>query len=308
MINIRPGKKEAKDIKQQANRILRDLGDPEPPFVIEDALHLLKLDRKYYSSVEDGFIQEVVHKIIVSGKQILGRPSLLVDVIRKAELQALWIPDSKQILIDKNSPPLRHRWSEIHEIAHATIPWHRQFCLGDPAQTLKANCQIKIENEANYGGGQLLFLGERFRKESLSYEPSIETVKHLAEIYGNTITSTLYRFVEEAHESVPMFALVCDHWFDPDCDFNHQSPCDHFIVSESFREQFSDFNQIRAFSYLQDYCMKRKGGHLGKAEVTIIDDNFNAHYFHLESFSNTYKVLTLAVYHRPITTNVMVGV
>ncbi|VGO13678.1 hypothetical protein PDESU_02235 [Pontiella desulfatans] len=281
-------------------RILRDLGNPEPPFKIEDALYLLELDRKYYSCADEGFRQEVIHRIKVAGKQLISRPSLLGEVISKADLKALWLPDSKQILIDQNMPPLKHRWAEVHEIAHSVIPWHKQFCLGDPAQTLSSSCRIQIENEANYGGGNLVFLGERFKLEAADYSCNLESVKTLANIYGNTITSTLYRFVEQAHDHLPMFGVVCDHWFDSNIVFNAQNPCEHLIFSESFRNRFSNFDQHQAFDLIRGYCSQRKGGLLGEVEATVLDDNGEAHYFRMESFSNSYKILTLAVYMNPI--------
>lgn len=300
MINTLPSERARKDIVGQMDRILRDLGNPEPPFCTEDALHLLKLDRKYYSSVDEGFLMEVIHKIKVSGKQILDRPSLIIDVIKKAELKALWLPDSKQILIDQSLHRLKHRWTEGHEIAHSSIPWHRQFCLGDPAQTLRINCQEQIENEANYGSGHLLFLGGRFKEEASAFPCTIESIMTLRKIYGNTITSTLYRFVEQAHDHLPMFGVVCNQWFDESKEFDPLNPCEHLIVSEKFRSQFSDFNQHMAFDLMKGYCQHKRIGPLGSAKVTILDDNGKAHFFSMESHANHWQVLTLAVYQGPV--------
>jgi len=57
----------------------------------------------------------------------------------------------------------------------------------------------RLEAEANFAGGQLLFLQQKFAEDGNDCTPSIETVKGLAGRFGNTITSTLWRFVEEAH-------------------------------------------------------------------------------------------------------------
>lgn len=164
---------------------------------------------------------------------------------------------------------------------------------------MKTNCRIKIEAEANYASGQLLFLGDRFSNEANDYSISIETIKILAKLYGNTITSTLYRFIEQAYEKTPMFGVICDHWFNPSIAFDYRNPCEHLIFSESFSAKFSDFNALLAFEMLRGYCKENKRGHLGEREVTIVDDNGDAHYFKMESFSNSYKILTLAVYLRP---------
>jgi len=126
----------ARDIDQQVGKALRDLGSPEPPLKIEHVHELLRLDRKYYSSSDDGVLQEVAHRLKVAGKQILRRPTLLLDVVRKLDLKALYLPDSKRILIDKELHHMKQRWGEANEIGHDIIPWHQGLMLGDTKATL----------------------------------------------------------------------------------------------------------------------------------------------------------------------------
>ena len=114
----------ARDIDAQIDKILRDLGDPEPPLSLDLVRELLRLDRNYYSSTDDGVLREVSHRLLVAGKQILARPTILFDAIRKFELKALFLPDRKRILIDSTLPDAKQRWSEAHEIGHSVIPWH----------------------------------------------------------------------------------------------------------------------------------------------------------------------------------------
>ncbi len=70
-----------------------------------------------------------------------------------------------------------------------------------------------MEAEANYAAGQLLFLASRFAVEATASEPSLELIKGISKKFGNTLTSTLWRFAEEAHGSRPMVALVSGHGF-----------------------------------------------------------------------------------------------
>jgi len=113
---------EAEDIRRQIRKILRGLGSPEPPLRLEDVRELLRLDRRFYTSTNPGAFREFVSRMRVAGKQLLHRPTLLLDVIKKADLKALYLPDKKRILIDASKPSLKHRWSESHEIAHSIIP------------------------------------------------------------------------------------------------------------------------------------------------------------------------------------------
>ena len=51
---------------------------------------------------------------------------------------------------------------------------------------------------------------------------------------------------------------------------------------------------------IQSYCGWKKNGPLGEAEMSVVDDNGDAHEFHFESFSNTYDTLTLVVHRRKL--------
>ncbi|MGH7138249.1 MAG: hypothetical protein ACREHD_21055 [Pirellulales bacterium] len=94
------------DIDAQVAKILRGLGEPRPPLRLEDVRELLRLDRQYYSSREDGPLREFVHRLKVSGKQIVLRPTLIIDVVKKFSLKALYPPDRKRIHPEQFSPDL----------------------------------------------------------------------------------------------------------------------------------------------------------------------------------------------------------
>ena len=182
--------KTAKDIDERVERVLRGLGHPDPPLRLEDVRELLKLDREFYRAGKLGVLREAVSRIRIAGIQVYKRPKLLVDAIRKASLQALYLPDRRRILLDKSLPELKHRWSEGHEIGHSIIPWHEAVMFGDNSLTLNPVCQEEVEAEANFAAGRLLFLRERLTEEARSLEPSIEAIQALKETFGNTLSTT----------------------------------------------------------------------------------------------------------------------
>jgi hypothetical protein len=286
------------DVDKQIEKLLRGLGNPQPPLDLRIVRELLSLDRNFYNSEDDGVLRETVSKLKVAGIQVLRRPALLRDAIRKFSLKALYLPDQKRILIDQALPELKHRWSEAHEIGHSVIPWHEGMMLGDDKQTLLPLCHEQMEAEANYAAGQLLFLGPCFRAEALDHLPTIDNVRALAARYGNTATSTLWRFVEEAHRDVPMFALVSGHphvsrrasTFDPD------QPCRYYVQSPAFRLQFGAHTEIHLFGLIARYCGAQRGGMLGQGELTLNDVNQTLHRFDCQTFFNRYDALTLGVW------------
>lgn len=265
----------------------------------------LGLDRQYYSSTDHSFVRDTVHAIKVAGKQILLRPTILWDAIKTASLRALWLPDTKRILIDSALPPLKHRWAEGHEIGHSLIPWHRQFLLGDAETELNPACHAVIEAEAHFACGQLLFLQNRFVEEANGFQPSIEAVKELKHTFGNTFTCTLWRYIEEYRGSRPIVGIVSVHPRRPGDDFDPNNPCRYVIQSPLFRTQFPNVSEHQLFNEILGYCGFQRGGPLGQAEVLLKDCNGTRHIFHFETHFFHYQALTLGVQLRHVQTQAL---
>lgn len=79
----------AGDIDKSVEKVLHDLGNSEPPLSLDEVRQLLKLDLDYYSSHKDGMLAEVAHRMVMAGKQILARPTLIWDAIKTGNIRAL---------------------------------------------------------------------------------------------------------------------------------------------------------------------------------------------------------------------------
>ena len=291
----------AADIDERVERVLNGLGNPEPPLDLRTVRELLKLDRGYYSANDPGLLQETVSKLRIAGKQVLLRPTLLIEAVRKMDIRALYIPDQKRILIDKSQPKLKHRWNEAHEIGHSVLPSHEGAMLGDDEYTLIPACHARHEAEANFAAARLLFLREKFVEEAQAHEACIESMKKLKERFGNTYTTTLWRCVEAWGASVPVVGLVTGHPH-PDQrkpDFDPENPCRHFIQSPAFARQFSTVPETSVFEEVVEYCSPKGGGPLGESHVLLVDDNGDRHIFEFESFHFYHQTLTIGIYRRP---------
>lgn len=296
MKNIFLRERTAQDINDQVEKVLRDLGKPEPPLSLADVRELLRLDRGYYSSEEDGLLREVAHRLRIAGKQVLARPALIGDAIKKWDLKSLFLPDRKRILIDSTLPEAKQRWSEAHEIGHSIIWWHDGTMLGDNKQTLLPTCHAHIENEANFAAGQLLFLQEGFVTDARDLTAGIPAIKTLKTRYGNTITTTLWRYVELSEE--PMVGGISYHPCRLPADFDPTNPFRYFVESRDFQQRFSCIQESDIFRHIQHYCSDKRGGPLGAADILLNDDTGTGHIFHFETFYNQYEALTLGVYRQ----------
>jgi hypothetical protein len=284
------------DIDQQVAKLLDGIGNPEPPLRLSDVRDALSLDLQFYSSAQTGVLAETVHRLRVGVHQVIRRPFLLLDVVKKLNLKALWVPDRKRILIDADEPALKHRWNEAHEVGHSIIPWHEVMLHGDNLRTLKPCCHHAIEAEANYAAGRILFLQDRFTEQMTDSPLDLAAIHQLHKIFGNTITSTLWRAVEQV--DTPALAVVSVHPHYPPDDFDASAPCRYFVRSAGFASQFSNITELAIFEFIRSYCNWKKAGPLGEAEAIITDDIGQSHVFFFESFCNRYETLTLAVYRR----------
>jgi hypothetical protein len=289
------GEFEKRDIRDQVDLILRDLGHPDPPLNLLDVRALLKLDLQFYSRSDPGLVAEITHRF-----RILARKSLpdlgkhLLTALSKSRLCAFWVPDSSRILIDADEPHRRHRWIEAHEITHSVTPWHKHYLLGDNAETLLPECRAALEAEANYGAGRLLFLQDRFSSEARDLALNFESVKQLAGRYQNSIQSTFWRMVEDRDPSLATFGVISIHPHHPNVgQHNGAHPCRYFIRSAAFRSKFAGYSVADAYASITRLATRRKTGPVCCDEDIIKDVLEEDWIFRIESFSTGHALLTI---------------
>lgn len=290
----------AEDIRDQVAKVLRGLGNPEPPLELSDVRELLKLDLQFYSSTNTGPLKEFISRLTVGGKQVIKRPGLILDAVREGGLRALWLPDRKRILIDSALHDLKKRHTEAHEITHSITEHHASYFLGDDRETLRPSFHDKIENEANFGSGELLFFQDRFEREALDMPRTIDTLVELAKRYGNTNTMALWRLIETAPKDEVLFGVISGHPKRPEQNFNPDEPCRYFIESSAFKERFGNVTEVDAFASIKSYCNSKRGGPLGEGEVDFVGRNGERHRFQLETFHFYWESLTLGVHKGPV--------
>lgn len=280
----------ARDIDVFVEKVLTDLGDPEPPLSLDTVRELLKLDRQYYSSTNTGILQETVHRMKLAGKQVLAKPSRIIQVVKEWDLKALYVPETKQILIDDELADLKKRWAEAHEVGHSLIEWHEPYMHGDQKVTLSVACHEELEAEANFAAGRLLFLRDGFRDRLLAGPVDFNAIKALSKTFGNTMTTTLWRAVEAM--DVPAVGLISCHPFE-----REDEPVRHFVRSRAFAERFGEQAAVGLFRELAKFCRPGRGP-IGAGEVPLTDAFGDRHVFDFECFNNSHDTLTLGVCRR----------
>lgn len=58
------------DIQARTDKILREIGNPEPPLRLGDVREVLRLDRGYFTGDSDSLLQATVSKLKRGGLQI----------------------------------------------------------------------------------------------------------------------------------------------------------------------------------------------------------------------------------------------
>ncbi len=293
---------ERSDINEHISRLLRDLGNPEPPLRLETVRELQKLDLAYYSKSDLNLLDEMAHKARLAGNQISSTARSMRDVITEYGIKGLLLlkEGDKKIFIDDDVVPLKRRFIIAHEIIHDLLPWHRSLLIGDNESTLNPTFHQAMEAEANYGGRRLIFMGEQFQREALDIRFDWKSIQQLKKRYDNTLTTTLWHMVCERDPSQPAFGLISKHPYHDDiCAKAGNNNVAYFPRSKGLIEQFSNLTPDIAFSAVTTHASRKKRGPVGEGESIFYDANGDAHIFDIFSFSNTYDLLTYGIYKKP---------
>lgn len=289
------GEIEKRKIRAQVDRILRDLGRPEPPLNLADVRALLSLDLQYYSSTDQGLITELTHRFtLIAKKQLPDLGNHLIAALAKSRLCAFWVPESSRILIDSDVPTPKHRWIEAHEITHSVTDWHKSFLLGDNPQTLDPACRPVIEAEANYGAGRLLFLQDQFSLEARALPLSFTSIIELSRRYTNSIVSTFWRTVEERDPAQAVFGIISIHPRHPNVgEHDGPNPWRYFIRSPAFVTQFASVSADDVFAVVTRQATYRRVGPVFSADHVLTDAIGDDWEFRILSHSTGHALLTL---------------
>ncbi|MEL6773230.1 MAG: DUF955 domain-containing protein, partial [Pseudomonadota bacterium] len=100
-------RKTQQEIDDRVERVLARLGHPEPPLDLRIVRDLLSLDLAYFRKDDPSLADEVISRMRMAGKQLVRRPMLFLEAVAKFDLRALYLPDTKRILLDHSQPELK---------------------------------------------------------------------------------------------------------------------------------------------------------------------------------------------------------
>jgi hypothetical protein len=119
---------------------------------------------------------------------------------------------------------------------------------------------------------------------------TLKSLNKVADDFGNSWTSTLYRTVEIL--DVPSFAIIGSH----PVRKNSEEKTRHFITSVPFDALFPSFGEAEALKVIRSYCSYSTRGPLGECAFPLVDVRGERWEFMIESFALPYgDVLTLAI-------------
>lgn len=275
-----------KEIDKITGRVLREAGITAAPVSIETLLDFLRVHREFFDLEDPSLWRTLKHKAKVQKEKFKG-------VFTKSRLAALWLPDEGRILVDQTLPPPKKAWASFHDVTHTILPWHKDFFLGDTAQTLDPAFQEDLEAEANFGASNLMFCGPEFSKDALTLPPEWSSLAQLKKRYQTSWVTTLRRFVRYTHDR-PMAAIISTPSWMPK-PMEQETRCRHFGPSPRFEQQFGNVTADYLLGTIDNNITMRSGGPVGDFEFPLTDDNGQLHEFRGESFFNQHYVLTLLV-------------
>jgi hypothetical protein len=279
------------EIDRHVDRLLADLRGLPPPLPLDAVRELLRIDLNYYSTDSTSALGTMVHRIRIAKRQLEMRPRLLLDVVRKLDLRALWLPDQRRILIDADLPKPKQRWASGHEIIHSILPWHDTFVHGDREGTLAHDCHEAIEAEANYGTSRLLFMGKTFAERAPDLASTFDGIHQLSKTFGNSLTSTLWRCVVTSPNV--MLGVVSES---PFAVTDQPGRIRHIFCSPSYQERFGEPEVSQWQARVTSTVVRRSGGPCGEREHVVYCSRGEPHRFIAACFNTQHAILTTVRY------------
>jgi len=280
-----------KEIDKIVEKILKDAGLGDPPIQIADILEHLKLNRQFYSLDDPNLLRRFAHRLQIGKRKV-------VNIVReKIRLAAVWLPDEKRILVDESQPKPKQVWASFHDTIHTVLPWHKDFFLGDTAQSLEPEYQDILESEANYGASGLMFGGRIFSAQALDTTPCWESIESLVKVHKKSYVTTFRRYVEHSHDR-PMAGLVSTPWWMEKPE-DQLTRCRHFIRSPRFLKEFPGISADQLLQLVNRKTRPRRWGIAGQFTTDLGNDRGESRKFFAEAFFSHHYLLTLFVDVKP---------
>jgi len=275
-----------REIRKVTAETLRDAGLTEPPLSVDRLLEHMELYRDYYDLSDPGFLEQAKHKLLVHGRR-------LIEILKSVRLQAVLLFDERRICIDANLPKIKHPWASCHEAGHRVLSWHKPYFFGDTAETLDPSYHERLEEEANYAAGRLLFLGDRFTAEARDVAPTADGIKRLARRYRASVTATLRRYVEQGPYIAMAMLVSTAPWDDPPAD--QLDRWRHFVPSSGFTRLFPDASADQLRVKVDEHARRRRGGVVGEFSLALPDARGDQHEISAWTFDSHHYLLTLFI-------------
>lgn len=286
------------EIKMYAERLLQTAGVKETyPTPIDRIVEAAELVKSGDLALLELNVDAMPKKL---WKKLKGSFSELVSVV-KAGL----FTEEKTIFINPNAHSASVPFATLHECIHHILPWQRAFfAFLDDERTLEAKTRFKFEREANFGASHLLWQGGDYMKKALDMPITTATPRHLADLYGGSIHSSM-RYYAENHREPMILAVVKDHGtsVNPLTRYELQ----YNITSQSFKDQFSDQPiQLRS---CEDHVLFQRPEMMGivwegELSITVNGEAYPFSFFGYETPFNIFIILapkkSLRRYGKPI--------
>ncbi len=196
--------------------------------------------------------------------------------------------------------PKRKRFGILHEIGHFINHEHLQKLFYDTDETLSWWTRSRMEREANETAAQLLFQGNRFTEEALSFPLSARTPINLAPAFDASYESSLRRYTER--HVMPCALIVFDkiHNREMSEDIEDSTPefkLQYTITSAAFRKVY--FSGLEASGPIPQSDLLPEGPHWGVSHISEnalqVRGKQKQWTFESEVLSNGYKVFQFVV-------------
>jgi hypothetical protein len=131
-------------------------------------------------------------------------PAPLRSLVEAFQGKLLGALDRQQraVYLSPDSLNVQQRFVSCHEVGHDLCPWQAVHYHLDSLEQLKPDIRTEFEREANYAAVSLLFQQDVFLSVASNYPLGMVSVIEIANLFGASIHSTFWHYVEQSPEVV----------------------------------------------------------------------------------------------------------
>lgn len=210
----------------------------------------------------------------------------------------------RAVYVTPDSLPVQQRFVTCHETGHDLCSWQAVRYQLDGWEQLEPGIRATFDREANYAAVGLLFQQEVFAQVAVGYAVGMLAVKEIADLFGASIHSTFWHYVEQSPK--PVLGLILSRSPVGTDTASYRFGVKNVFASPAFSRKFPFCDTplrvitTASFPQLAAAWDGLRAADIAPGCLRLSARDGDKYLLDFELFSNSYNLFLLAMNPRPV--------